>query len=66
VSGAQEEIGYVHVHAPKPKPVAALEGVRFVDGRWEATVRRASGKRCWLYADNEKGARARALEEVRR
>lgn len=64
MSEAWEDLGYAH--KPKPRPVAAIEGVSYVDGRYEATVRRASGKRVWLYRSTEREARAAALEEVRR
>jgi hypothetical protein len=66
VTSPHEDLGYVHAPAPKPRPVAArIERVRFDGTEWEATVLRANGKRCWLYAVNERDVRAKALGTVR-
>lgn len=62
-----EDLGYVHAPKPKPRPpTAALELVRFDGERWEATVRRTTGKRCWVYANSEREVRALAMKEVNR
>lgn len=61
-----EDVGYAPRAPRPPPPRPAIEGVRFVDGRWEATVRRVSGKRVWLFANSERDVRALALAEVNR
>lgn len=64
---AHEDLGYVHAPVPKPKPPRAeIEQVRFDGSRWEAQVRKTSGKRVWLMAGSERDVRAMALAEVQR
>lgn len=61
------DLGYVHAPSPKAKaPTGEVEWVKPNGSRWEAQVRRVSGKRCWVYGPTEAAVRAAAATEARR